>query len=194
MWIADWVVSLDTLTFTRGEAARPFMTRHTLLLFCLLAALSSVSAAEKERLVFQPGAITPDAPMATPTPSSKNAESPTEKIELFFLALKANQVSAAYDALIRNTPIAGRPDEVAALKERSEKAIDQFGAIAGYEIIDESAIGTHLLRRTAISLNTDLPLCWRFYFYRAGGEWRLVDLRVDDGIAKLFEDFGQSRK
>lgn len=171
------------------------MTRH-MLLFLLLASMATVSAAEKERLVFQPGAITPEA-SATPVPKnpgSKKSESPAEKIELFFLALKANQVSAAYDALIRNTPIAGRPDEVTALKERSEKAIDQFGPIAGYEIVDESAIGTHLLRRTAISLNSDLPLCWRFYFYRAGGEWRLVDLRVDDGIARLFDEMGKPPK
>lgn len=170
------------------------MTRYPLLLILLLVTMASVTAAEKERLVFQPGAITPDTTTTPTPPASKNPGSPAEKIELFFLSLKANQISAAYDALIRNTPIAGRPDEVAALKERSEKAIDQFGPIAGYEIIDESAIGTHLLRRTAISLNTDLPLCWRFYFYRAGGEWRLVDLRVDDGIAKLFEEFGQLRK
>jgi len=171
-----------------------FFARPGLIFFLFLATIALIPAAEKERLVFQPGAITPDAPTATATPTSKHSGSPDEQIELFFLALKANQISAAYDALIRDTPIAGRPDEVTALKERSEKAFDQFGPIAGYEIIDESALGAHLLRRTALSLNTDLPLCWRFYFYRSAGEWRLVDLRVDDGIATLFEEFGPSRK
>ncbi len=169
----------------------PLLTRHSpLLLGLFLTALSAV-AADKERLVFQPGAKTPEV---APAPTSSASGSPTEKIELFFLALKAGQTSAAYDALVRDTPIAGRPDDVAALKERSETAIDQFGPVAGYEILDERTVGSHLLRRTAISLNTDLPLCWRFYFYRTTGGWRLVDLRVDDAIARLFDEFGQAPK
>jgi hypothetical protein len=45
-----------------------------------------------------------------------------------------------------------------------------------------------------ISLNSDLPLRWRFYFYKSQGAWKLVDLRVDDGLVELFEEAGRARK
>jgi hypothetical protein len=43
-------------------------------------------------------------------------------------------------------------------------------------------------------LNEDLPLRWRFYLYRSGNDGKIVDLRVDDGIVELFDDFARSRK
>ena len=39
-----------------------------------------------------------------------------------------------------------------------------------------------------------LPLRWRFYFYKAQGTWKLVDLRVDDGLVELFEESIRPRK
>jgi len=61
-------------------------------------------------------------------------------------------------------------------------------------VVDEKFVGASLLRRTCISLNTDLPLRWRFYFYKSEGVWRLVDIRIDDGLVELFEDAGRSKK
>jgi hypothetical protein len=51
---------------------------------------------DKERLIFQPGAKEPNAapPAASPTP--RKLDAPAEKLDLFFLALKAGQVDAAY--------------------------------------------------------------------------------------------------
>ena len=60
--------------------------------------------------------------------------------------------------------------------------------------MDEKTVGESLMRRTCISLNADLPLRWRFYFYKSGGAWRLVDLRVDDALVELFEDSGRAKK
>jgi hypothetical protein len=43
-------------------------------------------------------------------------------------------------------------------------------------------------------LNEDLPLRWRFYFYRTEGKWKIVDLRVDDGIVELFDEVARNRR
>ena len=66
--------------------------------------------------------------------------------------------------------------------------MELFGSIRGYELIESKTVGSNLLRRTYISLGRDFPLRWRFYFYRASADWRLVDLRVDDRLSGIFEE------
>lgn len=167
-------------------------------LFCLLlVSLVSVHAQTaneepRKSLVFPPGA---KEPQASPTPAPKiSNRTPSETLDTFFLSLKAGQVDAAYDALTRNTIIADRREDVTALKEKTKQALDSYGPANGYEVVDEQTVGTMLMRRTCISLNDFLPLRWRFYFYKSGGEWRLVDLRVDDALVELFEEAGHKRR
>jgi hypothetical protein len=66
--------------------------------------------------------------------------------------------------------------------------------VKGYEVVETLEIGKSLYRQTCISLNEDLPLRWRFYFYRSSNQWKIVDLRVDDGIVELFEEIARNRK
>jgi hypothetical protein len=148
---------------------------------------------EKERLVFPPGALEPVAsPTASPTP--RRPENPSEAIDEFFRALKAGQIDLAYETLVRVSLIADRREDVAALKKRTREALDNYGPISGYETVDEKVVGTSLLRRTCISLNSDLPLRWRFYFYKSEGDWKIVDLRVDDGLVELFDEPRRAQK
>ena len=169
------------------------------LVFLILLATATLTSAqkpkanEKDRLVFPPGAKEPNT-AAEPSPTPRRLDAPAEKMDLFFLALKAAQVDAAYDALVKDTIISERKEDVIALKERTKQAIDSYGPLSGYEVVDEKVVGSHLLRRTCVSLNSDLPLRWRFYFYRSEGAWRLVDLRVDDALVELFEESGRERK
>jgi hypothetical protein len=163
----------------------------------LLAAASTVLAQQGEkggRMVFQPGATEPIMSGQTPTPAPRSGDKPEEAMSAFFTALKGNQVDAAYDALVKGTIIADRAEDVSALKTRTKTALDNYGPIAGYEVVDEKIVGTTLLRRTVVSLNSDLPLRWRFYFYKSGGAWKLVDLRVDDALVELFEEAGRAKK
>jgi hypothetical protein len=162
----------------------------------LLAVLSSVALSashaqtpEKRTLVFPPGSTTPlpTPPPVAPPPISKPGTA-AETIDAFFLALKDEKVDAAYDALVKGTIIADRQEDVASLKDRTKHALDSYGPLTGYEVVDEQTVGTVLFRRTCLSFNSDLPLRWRFYFYKSNGNWNLVDLRVDDGLVELFED------
>lgn len=171
-----------------------------LAILALAAGLATASAQStnenRNRMVFPPGAKEPivAAPTPPPQPPGGKRDKPAEIIDLFFLSLKANQVDAAYDALVTGTIIADRKQDVTALKERTKQAIDGYGPISGYEVVDEEAVGTALFRRTCVSFNSDLPLRWRFYFYKSEGVWRLVDLRVDDGLVELFEDAAKARR
>jgi hypothetical protein len=127
-------------------------------------------------------------------PGSRRETSASDVIDMFFLGLKAGQVDAAYDGLVKGSIIADRSEDVAGLKDRTRRALDNFGPISGYEVLEERTVGSTLLRRTCISFNSDLPLRWRFYFYKAQGTWKLVDLRVDDGLVELFEESIRPRK
>lgn len=170
-----------------------------LVLPILLAAAATALAQQGDgkkggRMVFQPGATEPVMGTPTPTPPPRPSNNPSDAMNAFFAALKANQVDAGYDALVKGTIIADRAEDVSALKSRTKTALDNYGPIAGYEIVDEKEVGTSLLRRTCVSLNSDLPLRWRFYFYKSGGSWKLVDLRVDDALVELFEEAGRAKK
>ena len=164
--------------------------------FLVILSGLSLGAAEpddsKNRLLFLPNTGEP-APSPTPLFVTKPSVDPNQAIDLFFLALKADKVEAAYEALVSGTIIASRKEDVDSLKERTKHALDNYGPVSGYEVINEVEVGKSLLRRTCISLNSDLPLRWRFYFYKSGGVWRLVDLRVDDGLVELFEEAAPRR-
>jgi hypothetical protein len=168
------------------------------LVLILFLAFSSVCLAQESdserasRMFFPPETKQSGPSKQAPGPRREN--NPSEAMEMFFVALKAGQVDVAYDALVKGSVIADRKDDVQGLKERTRHALDNFGPISGYEVIDEKTVGTTLLRKTCLSLNTDLPLRWRFYFYKTEGVWRLVDLRVDDGLVELFEDSVRTRK
>lgn len=128
----------------------------------------------------------PGAP-ATPVPMLN----PPQTLERFFSLLKKEKTQEAYDSLVAGTILGERKEDVVALKNKTQQALDSYGSISGFEIIDTLNAGQNLLRYTCISLNEDLPLRWRFYFYNGPKGWRLVDLRIDDGLVELFESVKQ---
>jgi len=169
-----------------------FQISQWVLLTCILAFPAlSVFAEESEdsdrsRLVFPPGQ---SRPAATPPPGEANPN-PRERIDAFFHLLARENVDEAYDNLVKGSIIAESKEDVDALKERSRRALDAYGPIRHYEVLNEMAVGSSLRRTTCLSLNEDLPLRWRFYFYNSAKGWKLVDLRVDDGLVELFEEAG----
>jgi len=165
---------------------------------CLALSLASVvaqEAAPKNRIIFTPGSSQPVVTTSGTTggPAASRTAGPDALIAAFFSSLKAGRVDEAYDNLVRGTVIADRLKDVAALKSKTAEAIEGYGKIGGYEMADERWVGTSLMRRTCISLGEVLPLRWRFYFYKSGGDWKLVDLRVDDALVELFEESGRTR-
>ena len=173
------------------------------LIIALFAAASTLHAQEadqRKRMIFSTttpesrptNAVSPAA--ATPPEPAIKHPDPAAAIEAFFLALKAGQVDAAYEGLVKGTIIAERKENVNELKESTKKALDHYGPVSGFEVVDTLKVGESLLRQTCVSLNQDLPLRWRFYFYRSEGGWKIVDMRVDDGLVELFEEAGHRQK
>ena len=155
-------------------------------------------------MTFQPGAKTPDGyappPVATPIPmdaagaqGGAGIDEPGQAAAAFFTMLQKGQIDEAYANLTKGSKIGERPEELQTLKSKTTEAIQVFGAILGYELLETKAVGTNLMRRTYLSLGTDFPLRWRFYFYRTGGQWKLVDLRVDDRLAGMFDEQEEAR-
>jgi len=89
---------------------------------------------------------------------------------------------------MKGSKIAERPEELKTLKSKTKEAIEVFGPIQNYELVETKNVGTHLLRRTYLSLNKEFPLRWRFYFYLSDNLWRLIDLRVDDRVTGMFDE------
>lgn len=143
----------------------------------------------RKRLIFPAATQEP-----APAPPPEKILEPMALINAFFLGLKAGQVEAAYEALVKNTVISERHENVSELKERTKQALENYGPVAGFEVVDSLEVGASLRRHTCISLNEDLPLRWRFYFYKSAAGWKLVDLRVDDGLVELFDEVARSRK
>ena len=178
------------------------MRSIVIVLLAGVTVLHAQEADQRKRMIFstaspepQPSAAPAPGPAAPSEPAvpAKHPD-PAAAIGAFFLALKAGQVDAAYEGLVKNTIIAERKENVNELKESTKKALDHYGPVSGYEVVNTLQAGSSLLRQTCISLNQDLPLRWRFYFYHSEGGWKIVDIRVDDGLVELFEEAGRRQK
>ena len=126
--------------------------------------------------------------ISIPASSPLNDDLPTQMAADFFASLKKGQIDDAYATLTKGSKTIEKPEDLRILKQKTKEAIDVFGAIIGYELVETKRIGTHLMRRTYLSLGDEFPLRWRFYFYEAGGRWRLIDLRVDDRLTGMFDE------
>ena len=169
--------------------------KFPLILLGLLAATIPTTQAEpanpKKRLVFPTSG---DAPASKTSTAPKIPLEPTEILRQFFEDLKGDQLDSAYQGLVKNTIISERTENIDQLKEKTRQALDSYGPVKGYEVVETLQVGESLHRYTCLSLNEDVPLRWRFYFYRVGSQWKIIDLRVDDGIADLFDEAGRTRK
>ncbi len=154
-------------------------------LFLILAVASHALAAPEKPARTDRGAAT-RAP-ATPVPAPA-VDVPAQMAGDFFAALQRGQIDDAYATLTKGSKTIEKPEDLRILKQKTKEAVEVFGAIIGYELVDTTRIGAKLMRRTYLSLGEEFPLRWRFYFYEAGGRWRLIDLRVDDRLAGMFDE------
>lgn len=175
------------------------MNSPRLVLLTLLAILTNAASAQEsgktKTMIFPPGAKVPQGLAANeipagaaPAPAAADAAAPVQLAAQFFAALREGEIEQAYATLTKGSKIGDRPEELRLLKQKTKEAIEVFGVISGYELVENKTVGTRLIRATYISLGKEFPLRWRFYFYKADSVWRLVDLRVDDKLTGIFEE------
>jgi hypothetical protein len=136
----------------------------------------------------------PAAPkVETAVPAEPEADGPEKIIARFFSYLQRKEVDQAYDQLTRGTKIAERAEDVKTLKAKTKEAITVFGPMLGFDTVRKKDIGARLVSYTALSLGKEFPLRWRFYFYKPQDTWKLIDLRVDDRLAAIFDETEEGR-
>ena len=129
------------------------------------------------------------APAVEPAfPAETEGDGPDRIIARFFSYLQRKEVDQAYDQLTRGTKIAERAEDVKTLKAKTREAISVFGPILGYDFVAKKNVGARLVSYTIVSLGKEFPLRWRFYFYKSQETWKLIDLRVDDRLATMFDE------
>lgn len=147
----------------------------------LLLVTFSLAAFGQEKAAPRSEAAAPAAPPAA-------EDVPMKMADEFFASLKQGQIDEAYANLTKGSKIIEKPEDLRVLKQKTKEAIEVFGAIEGHELVETKPIGAKLMRRTYLSLGAEYPLRWRFYFYLANKRWRLIDLRVDDRLAGMFDE------
>jgi hypothetical protein len=182
------------------------MTRFfSILLLITLSGAPSATAQEKapksekpKTLTYKPGSSTPEvggegggAASAPAEPAGQDG--PAQIAGIFFGLLQRGELDQAYETLTKGSKIAERPEDLKTLKAKTREAIEVFGSVLGFELVEQKPIGTRLLRRTYVSLGKEFPLRWRFYFYRSENLWRLIDLRVDDRLTGMFDEVEEPR-
>ena len=162
----------------------------SILLFVAIAAVAAQKGSKSEK---PDNSATKTTPMTVPVlekaaPEQSDDNAPIAMIAEFFSLLEKGELDDAYAKLMRGSKIAERPEEIRQLKTKTKEAINVFGGIEGFEHVETKDVSTRLLRCTYLSLGKEFPLRWRFYFYRANRIWRVIDLRVDDRLASIFEE------
>lgn len=160
-------------------------------LFLFLSIFLAAQAAPPKAARTDRGTATVSKPTPTPQPAPAEPVEPDVPAQMageFFSALQRGLIDDAYATLTKGSKTIEKPEDLRILKQKTKEAIEVFGAIVGYELVDTTRIGTKLMRRTYLSLGEEFPLRWRFYFYEAKSRWRLIDLRVDDRLAGMFDE------
>ncbi len=124
---------------------------------------------------------------------NETKSSPTGMLEKFFSGVKSGNLDDALAVLTKNSLLVHKPEDIATLKKGTQQALDKYGEVAGFEVLETKTVGKSLLRITCISLGEEMPLRWKFFFYKTKDTWRLLDMRVDSGIVDLFDDLGRTK-
>jgi hypothetical protein len=155
------------------------------------AKATPTAAATKAAAAAKAAALAAEQPDDAATPAIVTSTVPPEPAQIvraFYTLLGKGDIDGAYANLMKGSKIGERPEEVKTLKSKTKEAIDVFGVIHGYDLVDIKPVGERLIRATYLSLGHELPLRWRFYFYKAELTWKLIDLRVDDKLTGIFDE------
>jgi len=174
----------------------------TIVFAILLLASPTLRAQEKPREKVpanMPRMQVPLPAVAAPSPAAVASTAgpitdPVQIVAAFFSLLQKSSVDAAYASLTRGSRIAEKPEELKLLKVKTNEAIEVFGAITGHDLVETKLVGARLVRATYVSHGRTFPLRWRFYFYNPDGNWRLIDLRVDDKLTGIFDELEERKE
>lgn len=115
-----------------------------------------------------------------PSPSAP-PETVDTQLREFFLQIQTKQVLPAFQNLLKNSAIKNEPSWIEQFAAQTQKALDEYGKLEHYELYDNRALNPRIRLLTYIAYLETEPLRWQF-FYEVGkdGQWKLVNVRLDD--------------
>lgn len=117
---------------------------------------------------------------------------PTEVLQQsssFFSKLIRNQIDSAYDALLKTSPLGNKKEQVSKLKTETQRSLDLYGAMTGYEIVSSELVSSSLIKIRYLALHTRYPMRWMITFYKSQElGWIIINIKFDDNVEFFFSD------
>lgn len=108
-------------------------------------------------------------------------------IDRFFKTLKSGDYSAAYETFLAGSRLGTQKDKESAIISKTQAAFGIYGGLRDDEVFDNYSIGSNVLVLTYLSRHDEQPLRWRFIYYRADKNWKLINMGFDDVLLDMLD-------
>ena len=155
----------------------------------LLVALAAPLAAQTKPQP-KPAPVPIPKPDAVPARSSATTElDPALKarIESFFVLLREERTSAAYQKLFEGSFVAEEDKELLqTLTDVTDDVMEGCGKLESTELLTVNAAG-RAIREIVYAVNfRKRPVRWRLYAYLSDGRWQIIDTSVNPDVTSFF--------
>jgi len=111
------------------------------------------------------------------------AASPERMAGDFLEMVQEKKVNEAFEMLFEGSVIQSTKTEaVEELKTSVLSKMDQYGNVVGSEIILRERISKTIFRVVGVLEANDLPIVFDMYFYKPNGDWRLINISMNDRV------------
>jgi hypothetical protein len=143
-------------------------------------------AASQETAPAPPRNIMPQTINHKPNPTNPPPEI-AGPIDRFFKTLHDGDYTSAYETLLADSRLGAQKDKESAIISKTQAAFGLYGKLNDYEIFDNYGIGSNVLVLTYLSRHQEQPLRWRFIYYRADKDWKLINMGFDDVLLDMLD-------
>ena len=105
----------------------------------------------------------------------------------FFTQIQAGKVEPALAELTGNSSLwASKATEKQAIVTQIQGAIQVYGAVRSYELVQSTALGTTAMKRYYLVRHEKMVTRWELEFVRIGAGWSLGNIGFDDQVRNWF--------
>jgi len=111
------------------------------------------------------------------------------KTQTFFQLIEKNEIKKAFDALLENSPLKNKEEQVKNLMDQTKQAIVLYGKVVGNEAVSSEIASTSLIRLRYLGIHTNFPMRWILtYFNSPKFGWIVINVKLDDMSEYFFSD------
>jgi hypothetical protein len=108
-------------------------------------------------------------------------------IDKFFKGLKTGDYATTYETFLAGSRLGAQKDKSSVVISKTEAAFGIYGKLNDYEIFDNYSLGSNVLVLTYLTRHDLQPLRWRFIYYRADKDWKLINMGFDDFLLDMLD-------